>query len=379
MFAIKYRPNKLDNFIGNRETIILPFIQWLLDWSPENKKTKCALISGKNGSGKSLLVELMLKKHSCNMIHIAPDEDRTKDYFTSTIKPLLKTKTAFNGNQNVLVFSDIDVASDHGFIGNLVECIKESFIPIICICDNRYSQNIKPILNYVYDIKIPLPKFDDLYPLLYKIVTTEGIKIGKSGLQRLYDSSVGDIRYLLNTLELNLKKTDTTKNIQSANIFETTGLIMSQETTLDDKVAAYWMAPDIHMLMIQENYIGSTLPCQQNVMKQLTNIAYSADSLSDADLFDATFLNELTPHVVFNSVKSTSKCTKKGFGQIKFPQILGKITTINKNRREQMDYEKATFSSITKEKVTKKETVTKKEIVTKKLPVTKKEKVTKKK
>ena len=62
MYTVKYRPTKLDDFVGNKN-IILPFIRWLLDWDPSNKKTKCALVSGLNGIGKSLLVELLLKKH----------------------------------------------------------------------------------------------------------------------------------------------------------------------------------------------------------------------------------------------------------------------------------------------------------------------------
>ena len=59
MFTVKYRPTKLDDFIGNKK-IIQPFINWLLNWDPKNKKIRCALVSGLNGVGKSLLVELIL-------------------------------------------------------------------------------------------------------------------------------------------------------------------------------------------------------------------------------------------------------------------------------------------------------------------------------
>jgi replicative superfamily II helicase len=94
MYTIKYRPNDLSDFIGNKH-LFQPFIKWLLDWDtnylPEktekllkqekpkktknlkksdkapkiakNTKNKCALISGLTGVGKSLLVELILKKH----------------------------------------------------------------------------------------------------------------------------------------------------------------------------------------------------------------------------------------------------------------------------------------------------------------------------
>ena len=336
MFTTKYRPKKLEDFVGNKSSI-QPFIHWLLEWDPNNKKTKCALISGLNGVGKSLLVELMLKKHDFNIIHLTIDEEHTKEYFNQNIKPLLKMKKTVNGQENALLVSDIDCASGYGFIASLTECIKETQIPIICICDNRYDQSIKPILNYCFDIKLGKPSYDDVYKLIYKIVTTENIKISKSGVDKLYEQSNGDIRYILNALQLYNKKTDTSKNIQSANIFDTTGKLMSQETSLDDKTRYYWMAHDIHTLMIQENYVSCTLNAIDDVTR-LENIAYSANALSDVDVLDSVFNFELEPYIALNTIRATAKCTKKA--QIKFPQFLGKTSTINKNKREKLDYER---------------------------------------
>jgi replication factor C large subunit len=91
MFTSTYRPKKITDFIGNSQ-VILPFIRWLLEWDPTNKKTRCALVSGLNGIGKSLLVELILKKHDYNIIHLSTDDERNKEYINQTIKPLLKTK-----------------------------------------------------------------------------------------------------------------------------------------------------------------------------------------------------------------------------------------------------------------------------------------------
>jgi replication factor C subunit 1 len=335
MFAVKYRPNKIEDFIGNKK-VILPFISWLLDWEPTNKKTKCALVSGVNGVGKSLLVELILKKHDYNIINLSIDDERDKEYINKTIKPLLKTKKTFDDQENCLLVSDIDSGGDYGFMSSLVECIKETQIPIICICDDRYSQSIKPILNYCYDIKLAKPTYEEVYPLIYKVVTTEKIKINKSGVDKLYEQSNGDIRFILNTLQIGIRKCDTSKNIQSMNIFEIAGKLLSLDTDLEEKIRYYWMTEDINTLMVQENYINSTLTTRDE-NKRLENIAYSADSLSDVDLIDTVFNFDLQPYVAFNSIKATTKCTKKG--QIKFPQFLGKTSTINKNKREKVNYE----------------------------------------
>jgi replication factor C subunit 1 len=337
MYATKYRPTKIADFIGNKK-IIYPFIKWLLEWTPTNKKTKCALISGLNGIGKSLLVELILLKHNYNIISLNIDEDRDKQSISDTIKPLLKSRKTVDGQENALVISDIDCGNDYGFMSSLVECIKMSEIPIICICDDRYSQSIKPILNYCYDVKLVKPTYDEIYALIYKVVTTEQIKIGLSQIKKLIEQSNGDIRFILNSLQINIKsKTESGgKNITSTNIFDTTGQLFSNTTGIDDKFNIYWLSHDIHTLMVQENYINNTMNISCPV-KKLTNLCESAASLSDADLFDSMINGcnwEFESYVALSTIKSTSGCSKKG--HIKFPQFFGKIATINKNRREKL-------------------------------------------
>ena len=309
MYTVKYRPTDMVDFVGNKPAI-QPFIRWLLEWDPANKKTKCALISGVSGVGKSLFVELMLKKHDYNIVHLSIDEDRDKETINQFIKPLLKTRRTFNGQENVLVVSEVDCQSgDHGFISTLVDCIKDTQVPIVCICDDRYDQRIKPIINYCFDIKLGKPSFDEAYRLIYKVATTENIKISKTGVDRLYEQSNGDIRYILNTLQMGVKKGDTTKNIQSSNIFDTTGKLLSMDLSIDD-------------------------------------------------LFDSVFDFELSPYVALNTIRATSKCNKKGM--IKFPQFLGKISTMNRNKREKLDYNSVKFFSETADKPTKPKAVAKK-------------------
>ena len=55
MYTTKYRPTNLSEFIGNKG-VIQPFIRWLLEWDANNKKAKCALVSGVNGIVKSIIV-----------------------------------------------------------------------------------------------------------------------------------------------------------------------------------------------------------------------------------------------------------------------------------------------------------------------------------
>jgi replication factor C subunit 1 len=343
MFTTKYRPTDLTDFIGNQK-LKQPFIEWLLKWDPLNKKKKCALISGLSGTGKSLFVELILKKHCCNAVHLTPDDDRSKESIQQSIKPLLHTKKTFDDMDNVLVVSDIDGSSgDYGFISAIVECIKESEIPIVCICDDRYSQNIKPILSYCMDFKMVKPTYQEIYALVYTVVTQEKIKIGKSNVDRLIEESKGDIRFILNTLQMGVKKGDAKKDCLNSNIFDTTFQLFNMESEFKDKYATYWLAHDIHHLMVHENYIGCIMGGRDPV-KCVENLVTSSEALSDMDLLDTEFNFDLEPYIASNVIRTTLKCNKKG--QIKFPQFLGKTSLMNKNKREKFDYNSVKFKDV---------------------------------
>lgn len=340
MFTATYQPKKLSKFVGNQD-IILPFIRWLLEWSPSNTKNKCALVSGFCGTGKTLLVDLILKKHDYNIIYLSTDDERNKENIQQSIKPFTKMRKTFDQKENVLVVSDIDGGADYGFLSGLIDCIKTSQIPIICTCDDRYSQSLKPILNYCFDIKLNKPKYQEIYPLIYDIVIKEKVRIKESEVKQLYDQSNGDIRFILNTLQFGCR--NGSKNIQSTNIFNTTAKLLSMDETINEKYNTYWLANDIHSLMIQENYINNTLSVRDDI-KKLENISDSADALSDVDLFE-NYVNmtnwEFEPYVALNTIRCTEKCNKKGM--IKFPQFLSKISVINKNRREKKDYNTIDF------------------------------------
>jgi hypothetical protein len=77
---------------------------------------------------------------------------------------------------------------------------------------------------------------------------------------------------------------------------------------------------------------------------------------------------EIEPYVALSTIKAASKCNKKTM--IKFPQFLGRTSTINKNKRMKMnidDYKLFEDKSKTKSKVNKtKETNDKKETKEKK-------------
>ena len=102
MLIHKYKPENMENIIGNA-TCIKSIQTWFENWhsEKENKpkttttkkadtKNVCALLSGPNGIGKTLTIELLIKKYDLNPIMLNPDEKANKDYIMKTIIPSIK-------------------------------------------------------------------------------------------------------------------------------------------------------------------------------------------------------------------------------------------------------------------------------------------------
>jgi hypothetical protein len=199
----------------------------------------------------------------------------------------------------------------------------------------------------------------------------------------MYEETNGDIRFILNILQLLLLKNESTKNIQTTSIFNSTEQLLSMDLSIEEKIKCYWMNYDLHNLMIHENYINNTFYLKSDPLKQMENLSDSSDSLSDSDLFNSIFDFELSQYVVTNTIKATSNCNKKT--TIKFPQYLSKVSLMNKNKRDNLNYENVSFfkkedgeKKVVKEKVVKekKEKVVKEKVVKEKVV---KEKVVKEK
>jgi len=317
MLTHKYKPEVLENIIGNKNCV--NSIQtWFENWYPlkTNSKDVCALLSGPNGIGKTLTVELLIKKYNLNPISLNPDEKADKEHIVNVILPSIQRQKSFTNRQNIFVIHDIDCYEDYGFISSIINCLKETKIPVIATCNSRYDQGLKPLIPYFLDIKFQKPSTNDISKFVKSILQKESISMNDANLNQLIEDSNCDIRSILNNLELftfgnaNVNVKDKT----NSNIFEVTKQFMSQTIEMDDKQILFWMNNDILPLMIHENYPVNNIK-MKNEAAYLNNIAESIHSLSDIDLFEKDIhMNgnwELMPYMAWQSIKSVANCHAK--------------------------------------------------------------------
>jgi replication factor C subunit 1 len=326
MFINKYKPEILENIIGNTSSIN-SIKTWFENWytSKTHSKNICALLSGPNGIGKTLTVELLIKQNNLNPIMLNPDEKADKEHIVNIILPSIQRQKSFTNKQNIFVIHDIDCYDDYGFISSIVNCLKETKIPVIATCNDRYAQSLKPLIHYCLDIKFQKPSTNDISKFVKSILKKESISMNDTNLNQLIEDSNCDIRNVLNNLELFSSGNTNTKNVgignsanvkdkTNSNLFEVTKLFMSQNVELDDKQILFWMNNDILPLMIHENYPMNNIK-MKNEASYLHNIAESIHSLSDIDLFEKDIhMNgnwELMPYTAWFSMNAVANCHAK--------------------------------------------------------------------
>jgi replication factor C subunit 1 len=332
MLSQKYKPTDINSIIGNKINID-NIIKWITDDHNHKNKKKCLLISGNSGIGKTLSIELILKSLNYNIIELSADEERDKDYIKNNIRPILQnTKTIF-GKKNALVVNDLDCLSDHGFIAALIECIKETKIPILCSCNDRYNPAFKTFATNCEDIKFANPSVNDIYKFILPILKKEKMLISEANTRILIENSNNDIRNILNNLQFYNHKSSTielSKDTNQIGIFSMTNTMLSQTSDFEKKYKTFWFDSDLIPLMIHENYINNNIKGK----KDIETLYDAASCISDIDLFESDIEAtnwEIMPYIATICIKATANCHPKA--QIKFPAFLSKTSAKNKKKR----------------------------------------------
>ena len=340
MLSQRYKPTDINGIVGNKNNINA-IQHWILNIENNLKNTKkCLLVSGNTGIGKTLSVELILKSLKYNIVELNSDDERDKEYIKSNIKPMLQVVKTVFGKKNALVVNDLDCLSDHGFISALIDCIKDTKIPIICTCNDRYNQAFKTFATYCEDIKFRNPSTNDIYNFINPIYKKEKIIISEVNARILIENSNNDIRNTLNNLQLYNHKSEikSDKDSTQIGIFDMANIMLSQTSDFEKKYKTFWLDSDLSPLMVHENYINNSIKgtnnSEENKLKNLDNLFAAANCLSNIDLFESDIEAtnwDLMPHIAVNCISSTVNCHTKA--QIKFPSFLAKTSTKGKNKR----------------------------------------------
>nr|XP_023026436.1 replication factor C subunit 1 [Leptinotarsa decemlineata] len=381
----KYKPKDLKGIIGQQgdSSNMSKLQKWLKNWYrnqlPEVRKKiprpspwaknddgafyKAALLSGPPGVGKTTTATLVSKDMGFDVVEFNASDTRSKRLLHEEVSQLLSTTTIAGfaagkkttDKKRVLLMDEVDGMAgneDRGGIQELINLIKNTSIPIICMCNDRNHQKMRSLVNYCFDLRFNKPRPEQIRGAMMSICFKEGIKIPPAALSEIITGTGCDIRQTLNHLamwsadEKNLsldtvqKETKSSKKDTILGPWEVIKMVFSQsehkDMTVADRSRLFFYDYSLGPLFVQENYLNVTTNCpRKDIMKR---VALAADAISMGDLIDSKIRGSnnwslLESQAIYSSVLPGFYMSGSISGRINFPGWLGKNSSANKHKR----------------------------------------------
>lgn len=317
-----------------------PFKAILLSGSPGVGKTTCAVMACESLGLKTVEMnasDVRSKKNLEQQITQLTESHQIEEYFT-----VMK-----RGNddevKHVLIMDEVDGMSgneDRAGISELIQIIKDSKIPIICICNDRQHPKIRSLANYCFDVRFQKPRVEQIRARMMSIACQEKLKISKEELDQMIELSGHDVRQSIYNLQLFSSaggKSQVQKKDVAVGPFEAARKLLDSRSTLQEKQDMFFVDYGIMPLFVQENY--PNMRNDKHTPKQaMAGLRKAADLIAHGDTIERCIrstgswklLNEqamlgcaLPSIVVDGHLKS----------MIQFPAWLGKNSTANKRQR----------------------------------------------
>ncbi|CAA2992856.1 replication factor C subunit 1 [Olea europaea subsp. europaea] len=391
----KHRPKVPTDIVGN-QSVVKQLHDWLSDWNKKFLNTdqkgkgkkqndsgakKAVLLSGNPGIGKTTSAKLVSQMLGFRTIEVNASDSRGKadakiekgigGSTSNSIKELVSNEAlSLNMERSqrpktVLIMDEVDgmSAGDRGGVADLIASIKISKIPIICICNDRYSQKLKSLVNYCLLLNFRKPTKQQMGKRLSQIAKQEGLQVNEIALEELAERVNGDMRMALNQLQYMslsmsvIKFDDIKQRLQSSSKDEDISPFTAVDKLfnfnagklrMDERINLSMSDPDLVPLIIQENYINyrpSSTGKDDNGMKRMSLLARAAESIGDGDIINVqirryrqwqlsqigSLASSIVPAALLHGQREILEQGENNYNR--FGGWLGKNSTLGKNYR----------------------------------------------
>ncbi|CBQ73832.1 related to replication factor C protein [Sporisorium reilianum SRZ2] len=387
LWTTKYAPTQMKDLVGNKAAVE-KLAGWLKAWPDSYRSNfkkpgptgmnvfRAVLISGPPGIGKTTSAHLVAKMEGYSPLEFNASDTRSKKLIEGMLQDTINNKSLDSWYSNtvkqasssssdlprihertVLIMDEVDGMSggDRGGVGAINALIKKTKVPIICICNDRRNQKMRPFEHTTYNLSFRKPDANQVKSRMLSIAFKEKLKIPGEVMAQLIEAAQSDIRSVINMLSTwklskNSMDFDESKSLGAENAkpglhtpfslysdLSAPGMFnANSKKTLNDKADLYFQDHSFVPLMVAENYAKArpvlaareTGPRQQ--VKHLELLKRASESISDGDLVDRMIHGgeqhwSLMPlHAIASSVRPCSYIyggTEGGFPS--FPAWLG--------------------------------------------------------
>lgn len=261
--------------------------------------------------------------------------------------------------KTLVIMDEVDGMSpgDRGGIGALLEVIRSTQVPIICICNDRSCTKLKTLGNVSYDIRFSRPNKTQIAKRLLQITAKEGLQIEPTGLEHLVECAGNDIRQVLTMLEMWARYSSTLSYADAkgseklfrkdANVmlnnFDAAGLLLRKEEmtkrNTKERMDLFMIDFDLIPLLVYENYLTAMGTIVET--KTLEKLVEATEAISFGDAINKQIRSQSEWGLLqaYGMASSIEPGLKSGFGVPfpKFPEWFSRNSAQKKNERLLME------------------------------------------
>lgn len=400
----KYKPQTVSEILGDINVInkIDKFIKQFLKekFNPNKINNPNLIITGTNGIGKTLIIDLIIKENGLEKAIIdltnitVAKKSKKKKKISNLNNTVLSFYLSLKNNKKLLINGEYEIKRTVIVFDNVTDILnckekdiireiikinnKYKEIPIVIISNTKHNKIINDLrknatytikkdldgkkqnIRIINEISLKAPEYNDMEKLIKKICIKENLKLISSTDDintEIINHAQYDIRRLINTLE-ELKLIYGRSNITipkfndycyiskkkdlDPGIHEATKILLNDYTTIENSLLIYSEDRATIPLMVHKNYPINIKKQYPKISKkeQINMIQKISNSISESDKIDG----------LIYSNQCWSLQTVHGFYSCTLPsyyvnELSGKLCNVEKYKYTQ-DYNKTSIKKI---------------------------------
>ena len=219
MWSEKYRPDDLDEMVGNEEART-KLLVWLKKWKPG---TKALLLVGPPGTGKTTTVHLTARLLGLSLVELNASDTRTKERLSKKLGEAIASVSLFGGS--TLIFLDevdgLAGRADYGAIDYIKGAVKESQSPVVMAANDPDSDEVRKLSSATTRVEFRRPGAEEVGRRLEEIARKEKLSITSDEIRTMAEAAHGDLRAAVNFLQSGIpaQKDEEMTSSESVNAF----------------------------------------------------------------------------------------------------------------------------------------------------------------